>query len=71
MYKQLVVELFCVLAAILRRNPELEFTGAVVAEALIGDALDMFKAVRERTMLVVPASRLQIPPRFVSLFYPK
>ncbi len=45
-YKQLVVELFCVMAAILKRNPELEFTENVDSTAIIDDAIRMFKVVR-------------------------
>ncbi len=43
--KQLVVEMFCVLAAIQKRNPELQFSGVVDAEVIITDALDMFRKV--------------------------
>lgn len=44
-YKSLVVELFCVLAAILKRNPELQFAADLDVEALIDQAVAMFKTV--------------------------
>ena len=44
-YKHLVVELFCVLATVLKRNPELEFSGEVDVEALIDEAVELFETV--------------------------
>ncbi len=46
--KQLVAELFCVLAAILKRNPELECCGSVDVDSLIKDALNMYRVVSTR-----------------------
>ena len=45
-YKQLVVELFCVVYAIFKRNPELEFLGNLQADSLITEAVNLFKKVR-------------------------
>eukprot|EP00094_Tigriopus_californicus_P001874 TCALIF_01806-PB protein Name:"Similar to CG8475 Probable phosphorylase b kinase regulatory subunit beta (Drosophila melanogaster)" AED:0.09 eAED:0.09 QI:765/1/1/1/0.81/0.82/17/82/1165 len=42
-YKQLVVELFCVLTAFLRRNPEIEYVGKFCTDTLISEAIEMFK----------------------------
>ena len=43
--KALVVELLCVFAAILKRNPELDFTGELSCDALIQEAVAVFKKV--------------------------
>ncbi len=46
-YKSLVIELLCALAAILKRNPELDFAGKLCVDALIGEAVAMFKRDQE------------------------
>lgn len=46
-YKQIAVETLCVLAAILKRNPELIFNGRLCVDDLIAEAIAMFKRVRE------------------------
>ena len=38
-----MVELLCVFAAILKRNPELDFSGELSCDALIGEAVAVFK----------------------------
>ena len=43
--RALVVELLCVFAAILKRNPELDFSGELSCDALIGEAVAVFKKV--------------------------
>ena len=46
------MELLCVFAAILKRNPELIFTGELSCDRLIQEAVAMFKKAREnRTAL--------------------
>ena len=42
-YRHLVIELFCVLAAVLKRNPELRYRGKLCSDRLIAEAVDMFK----------------------------
>ena len=59
----MVVELLCVFAAILKRNPELDFTGELSCDGLIQEAVAVFKKVqspaKKKLFLVGCATRGQ------------
>jgi hypothetical protein len=46
-YKAVVIELLFAFAAILKRNPELEFAGKLCVDRLIAEAVVMFKKDQE------------------------
>lgn len=69
-YRQLVVEFFCVLAEIFKRNPELEFPGQICVDSLIAEAIVMFKKVERRDLDLILILFINCGDAIISFLFP-